>query len=282
MFTLNCRGRLLVISQPIVMGIINTTPDSFYSNSRHASVETALKQAGQMILEGATILDIGGQSTRPGSNPLSQEEETSRVLPVIEAIRKQFPDIYLSIDTYQPGVAKRAVDAGADLINDISGGSFDPNMLSTVAELGVPYVCMHIKGDSHSMHQEQTYTDITQEVLDYFIHRIADCIHQGIKDIIIDPGFGFSKNSQQNFLLLKDLEVFHILQKPLLFGISRKSTIYKTLGIAPEESLNGTTVLNTAALLKGAHILRVHDVREAVEAIKLVNQLIIKNFPTLK
>lgn len=273
MFTLNCNGRLLVIEEPIVMGIINATPDSFYSSSRQLAVDDALKQAEKMLQEGATILDIGGQSTRPGSKPLNAEEELARVTPIIEAIANQFPDAFISIDTYHSLVAKKAVSSGACIVNDISGGTFDSLMLTTIGVLRVPYICMHLKGTVDTMHQKPTYVDVMEEVLDYFILRLAACSQAGIIDTIIDPGFGFSKNSEHNFSILKNLEVFKILRKPLLLGVSRKSTIYKTLGIPVENSLNGTTVLNTAGLLKGATILRVHDVKEAMEAIKLTQYL---------
>lgn len=273
MFTLNCKGRLLVIAQPIVMGIINTTPDSFYSGSRQQSVDGALKKAEEMIGEGATILDIGGQSTRPGSTPLTVKEELIRVMPIIAAIHRQFPDCFISVDTYYTKVAREAVEHGASLVNDISGGSFDLAMPATIASLHVPYICMHVKGPVKTMHENPVYDNVTQEVLDYFIQRIADCTQEGINDIIIDPGFGFSKNSAHNFQLLKSLEVFQMLKRPLLLGVSRKSSIYKTLGIPIEESLNGTTVLHTAGLLKGANILRVHDVKEAMEAIALTGHL---------
>jgi dihydropteroate synthase len=269
MFTLNCRGKLLVIDEPIVMGIINTTPDSFYVGSRQASIAAAVEKAGQMLADGATLLDIGGQSTRPGAVLLDAEEELGRVLPVIEAIHTQFPAAILSIDTYHSRVVRQAVTAGASIVNDISGGSFDENMLDTVAALNTPYVCMHIKGHAQDMHENPKYENVVREVLDYFIRRVETCRQKGIEDIIIDPGFGFSKNSTHNFTLLKHLEVFSMLEKPVLLGISRKSTVYKTLGITADEALNGTTVLHTAGLLKGASILRVHDVKEAVEAIKL-------------
>ncbi|MEO7530793.1 MAG: dihydropteroate synthase [Sediminibacterium sp.] len=273
MFTLNCKGRLLVIDSPVVMGIINVTPDSFYSESRRPSVTAALQTAEKMLREGATILDIGGQSTRPGSDALSVDEETARVIPVIEAICKQFPDSFLSIDTYHAKLARTAVDHGVCMVNDISGGFFDKDMLTTVADLRVPYVCMHLKGTVNTMHTNPQYEDVTKEVLTYFIERTAACENAGIKDMIVDPGFGFSKNSTHNFQLLKQLEVFSILKKPVLLGISRKSTIYKTLGITAEDALNGTTVLHTAGLLKGAAMLRVHDVKEAMEAIKLTSYL---------
>jgi dihydropteroate synthase len=273
MFTLNCKGRLLEIGAPVAMGIINATPDSFYSNSRAQTLTNALQTAEKMLKEGATILDIGGQSTRPGATRLPAAEEAGRVTAMIAAIKKEFPESFISIDTYRSLVAIQAVEGGADMINDISGGSFDRDMLATVAGLHVPYICMHLKGTPETMHTNPSYQDVTTEVLDYFIERINACTKAGIHDVIIDPGFGFSKNSTQNFQLLKEFEVFSILQKPLLLGISRKSTIYKTLGITPEEALNGTTVLHTAGLLKGATILRVHDVKEAMEAIRLTGFL---------
>lgn len=274
MFTLNCCGRLLVIDRPIVMGIINPTPDSFYSGSRHESVDEALAKAGEMLRQGATILDIGGQSTRPGSGIAGVEMEIKRVLPVMEAIHHVFPNAYISIDTFQSKVAKAAVKAGAVMVNDISGGSFDKNMLATVANLQTPYVCMHLKGSVDTMHTTFQYEAVCKEVVDYFIQKIAECTQAGIHDMILDPGFGFSKSSAENFDLLKHFEVFTILQKPILLGVSRKSTIYKTLGLTANESLNGTTVLHTAGLLKGATILRAHDVKEAMQAILLTQPLL--------
>lgn len=269
--TVNCNGKLLALDKPVVMGIINVTPDSFYSGSRSAGVQQALEQAGKMVAEGAAILDIGGQSTRPGSETIGAEEETGRVVPVIQAIKEAFPCTFISIDTYYAAVAQAAVQAGAEMVNDISGGTIDNDMLATVARLKVPYICMHIKGTPATMQQHAVYNNITKEVLEYFIERIAACRKAGITDIIADPGFGFAKTPTHNFTLLRNLDVFKILGVPVLAGISRKSTIYKTLGITADEALNGTTVLNTIALLNGAHILRVHDVKEAVEAVKLVN-----------
>ncbi len=271
MFTLNCKGRLLVIDSPIVMGIINTTPDSFYSGSRKSKVDEALQTAAQMLNDGAAILDIGGQSTRPGSEQISAAEELKRVIPIIEAIHKEFPESFISIDTYHATVAEHAVEAGASIVNDISGGMMDENMLATVANLKVPFVCMHIKGTPQNMQLQAVYENVTKEVLDFFIHQTEKCRLAGIHDVIIDPGFGFGKTIAHNFTLLKELNVFKMLQKPLLLGISRKSLIYKILGITAEEALNGTTVLNTIGLLKGANILRAHDVKEAMETIKLVS-----------
>ncbi len=269
MFTLNCNGRLLVITQPIVMGIINVTPDSFYANSRTTTVTDVLRQAEKMLADGATILDIGGMSTRPGSIKISEDDELIRVLPCVIALTNEFPEAFLSIDTYQSNVAKACVDAGVHLINDISGGSLDENMLQTVANCKVTYVCMHMKGSPQNMQQLAAYEHVTKEVLDYFIRKLHDCKEAGIHDVIIDPGFGFAKTIEHNFKLLRELEIFKILQKPLLIGISRKATIYKTLNITSDEALNGTTVLNTIAINKGANILRVHDVKEAMEVIKL-------------
>lgn len=269
MYTLNCKGRLLVIEKPVVMGILNLTPDSFYSGSRVQVMEQVLQRAGQMIDEGATILDIGGQSTRPGSNRISAEEELQRVLPAIKSIKEKYPSTFLSIDTYHSTVAKEAVAAGADIVNDISAGEMDMQMLSTVSAINVPYIAMHMKGTPETMQQNATYENVTKEVVDYFIHKIEACKNAGIKDIIIDPGFGFGKTIEHNFQLLKKLDVFKIFNVPVLAGLSRKATIYKTLQLSPEESLNGTTVLNTIAITKGASVLRVHDVKEAMQVIHL-------------
>ncbi len=270
MFTLNCKGRLLMIDKPVVMGILNITPDSFYGSSRTLVADEALRKAERMIAEGAAILDVGGQSTRPGSKEIGAAAEAERVLPVIEAIVENFPDIYISADTYHAALAEQAVDAGACIINDISGGGFDSNMLAAIARMKVPYVCMHIKGTPQTMQHNPVYENVTGEVLEYFIKKIDDCTQAGIHDIIIDAGFGFGKTIAHNFELLRNLSVFRMLEKPVMIGISRKSTVYKTLGITAEEALNGTTVLHTIGILNGAHILRVHDVKEAVETIKLL------------
>lgn len=269
MFTINCRGQLLILHPPVVMGILNITPDSFYRHSRLQREDEWLQRAAQMLEEGAAILDIGGQSTRPGSKSIGPTEEMERVLPAITAIHKAFPEAVISVDTYHHAVAKAAVEAGASLVNDISAGNLDPEMISTVASLQVPYIAMHMKGTPATMQQWAQYDDPVTEVLDYFVDIVQACKNAGIRDIIIDPGFGFAKNPKQNFALLKNLEVLHALELPLLVGVSRKSMIWKTLGTSPEESLNGSTVLHTLALQKGAHILRVHDVKEAVEVAKL-------------
>ena len=271
MFTLNCNGRLLVINKPIVMGIINITPDSFYKDSRFQTEDEVLQQVSKVLNDGATILDIGGQSTRPRSVRLSETEEAERVLPVIESVNKNFTDAFISVDTYHAAVAVQAVAAGASIVNDISGGTMDENMLATVGELHVPYICMHIQGKPETMQQNPVYENVTREVLDFFIHQTEKCRLNNINDVIIDPGFGFGKTFSHNFQLLKNLSVFKMLDKPILAGLSRKATIYKTLKITAEESLNGTAVLNTIALLNGANILRVHDVKEAMQAIELIN-----------
>jgi dihydropteroate synthase len=274
MFTLNCKGRLLKIEKPIVMGIINITTDSFYSGSRNAGVDAALSTAEKMLSEGAHILDIGGQSTRPGAQNIGAEKELENVLPVIQAIVSKFPEAFVSIDTYFASVAKQAVEAGAHIVNDISGGNLDKNMLQTVGSLHVPYICMHTKGTPEIMQQLVHYENVTLEILDYFIKKIEECRLAGIADVVIDPGFGFAKTTEQNFELLKNLQLFSMLQKPLLVGLSRKNTIYKTLKTTPENALNGTTVLNTVALQNGAHILRTHDVKEAIETVELMQNII--------
>lgn len=270
MFTLNCNGSLLVLDRPLVMGIINATPDSFYIGSRFQGVDGILHQAEKMLKDGAAILDIGGQSTRPGSKQVGADEEMNRIIAAIESLNHNFPLSIISIDTYYSKVAREAIAAGAGMVNDISGGNFDPAMIETVGQLCVPYVCMHIKGTPETMHQNPTYENVTREVLDYFIQKTDVCKKAGIHDVIIDPGFGFGKTISHNFRLLKDLSNFTVLGKPLMSGISRKSTIYKTLEVTAEEALNGTTVLNTISLLNGANILRVHDVKEAAEVVKLI------------
>ena len=269
MFTLNCKGRLLSAEKPLVMGIINTTPDSFFEGSRQPATTALLQKAAQMLAEGASILDIGGQSTRPGSHLLSQEEELQRVIGPIAALHRQLPEAVISVDTFYAKVAAEAVAAGASIVNDISGGEMDAGMLATVAALKVPYICMHMKGTPQTMQEYTQYDDLVKEVIDYFIRRLDGCKKAGIHDVVIDPGFGFAKTIAQNFALLKDLSLLKILDKPLLAGLSRKGTVYKTLGTTAEDALNGTTVLNTIALQNGASILRVHDVKEAVEAVTL-------------
>ncbi len=269
MFTLNCKGRILVVDKPLVMGIINATPDSFYNGSRHQTTDDILRQAEQMLKEGAAILDIGGQSTRPGSEKRSAEEELKRVIAPVEAIHKNFPEAFISADTYYSKVAMEAVAAGASIVNDISAGSIDENMIAAVAALQVPYVLMHMPGTPQTMQQQAQYENVTREILDFFIQKKDELHKAGIHDIIVDCGFGFGKTAVHNFELLRNLSLFKMLDAPVLLGISRKSFIYKTLGITVEEALNGTTVLNTIGLMNGAGILRVHDVKEAVQAVDL-------------
>jgi dihydropteroate synthase len=269
MFSLNCKGKLIFTETPLLMGILNLTKDSFYAGSRMQNIEAIKNKAVQMINEGADILDLGAQSTRPASTRITAEEELEKLLPAIEILKNNFPQIIISIDTYHADVAKKCVEAGAAIVNDISGGEMDKNMITTVAKLKVPYICMHMKGVPETMQHQTQYEDILKEILDFFIAKINECKAAGIDDVIVDPGFGFGKNISQNLYLLKHLRVFKMLEKPILAGISRKSTIYKTLKIPVEESLNGTTVLNTIALLNGASILRVHDVKEARETVKL-------------
>lgn len=272
MFTLNCKGRLVVLDKPVVMGILNVTPDSFYDGSR-VDRDGILSRAAQMLNEGASILDIGGQSTRPGSEQIGASKELDRIMDCISIVHTEFPEAILSADTYHSSVARAAVEAGVSIINDVSGGTLDAEMLNTVASLKVPYVCMHMRGTPETMQQLASYDDVTASVLDFLIQRLVDCKAAGIQDVIIDPGFGFAKTITHNFQLLKQLDTFKMLERPMLVGLSRKSTIYKTLGISPGESLNGTTVLHTVALLKHATILRVHDVKEAMQAIELVSAM---------
>lgn len=268
MYTFNCKGRLLSWSQPIVMGILNVTPDSFYSGSRIGSRERLLREAEEMLNEGAKILDIGGMSSRPSAADISIDEELNRTIPAIEDISRHFPHTFISVDSYRLPVIENALDAGACLINDISGGQ-EPAILDLAARKVVPYICMHMRGTPQTMQKLTDYEDLTRDVLDYFIRQKADCIQRGIKDLIIDPGFGFAKKPAQNFQLLKHLSVLKMLELPVMVGLSRKSSIYKTLGITAEEALNGTTVMNTLALQNGASVLRVHDVKEAVETVRL-------------
>jgi dihydropteroate synthase len=272
MFTLDCKGRLLKLDHPLVMGIINITPDSFYSGSRQQDIGVMLKKAEQMLRDGATILDIGGQSTRPGSKKITADEELERIVEPIRAARQYFPEAFISIDTFYSRVAAEAVAAGADIINDISAGSMDAMMTETAALLKVPYVLMHMKGDPQTMQQQPEYSHTVEEVFDFLKQKKEECSSAGIKDIIIDPGFGFGKTIRHNFELLHELASFRRLDSPLLVGLSRKSTIFKTLGVTADEALNGTTALNTIALMNGASILRVHDVKEAKEAITLFKE----------
>lgn len=272
MHTIQSRGQLLSFSRPNIMGILNLTPDSFYAASR-TSLQSLIDKAGSMIEAGADMLDIGGQSTRPDSRWLEANEEADRVLPAIELLSKSFPQTLLSIDTFYASVAREACVLGAGMINDVSGGNLDEAMIDTVAQCRVPYVCMHMRGTPQSMQSQTIYTDLVGDIIDYFTAKIEQCRQAGIVDLILDPGFGFSKDRAQNFHLLAHLENLHVLRKPLLVGLSRKSLIYKTIGGDASTALNGTSILNTIALQKGAHILRVHDVKEAKEVVHLTQAL---------
>lgn len=271
--SINCKGKLILLDSPKVMGILNLTPDSFYDGGSYSSVSEALKKVEKMLAEGADFIDIGAYSSKQNAEYVSSEEEIQRLIPVLEEIVKNFPQAIISIDTFRAEVAKRAIDVGASIINDISGGLLDEQMFDEVARAQVPYILMHMRGTPQDMQQHAVYEDITQEVALYFSKRIALAIEKGIKDIIIDPGFGFAKTLDQNYELMKNLSFFKNLNVPILSGISRKSMIYKYLGISSEDALNGTTALNMFSLLNGANILRVHDVKEAVECVKLYNKL---------
>lgn len=271
--SLNCRGQLLSLDQPVVMGILNVTPDSFFDGGRYNSETDALRQVERMLEEGAAIIDIGGMSSRPGAALIAVEEELRRVLPPIEAIATAFPDAIISIDTVRAQVAHAAVAAGASIVNDISAAAFDEAMYPTVAELEVPYVLMHMQGSPKTMQLKPDYDDVVREVLDFFIAEIGKLRALGVKDIVLDPGFGFGKAVEHNYQLLKQMHVFGITELPLLAGLSRKSMINKVLKTKPAQALNGTTALNMVALQQGAKILRVHDVRPAVETVKLWQQL---------
>jgi dihydropteroate synthase len=271
--TLNINGRLINLDRPKVMGILNVTPDSFFDGGRFTSDSEILHQAEKMIVEGADFIDVGGYSTRPGAREVTAEEESARVLNAIHLIKKHFPDALVSIDTFRATVASAAIREGAGLINDVSGGQLDPLMFTTVAALKVPYVLMHMRGTPQTMTQQTQYDDLIRDIIQFFHKRISELTALGVKDIIVDPGFGFAKTREQNFLLLDQLEYLTVLGKPLLAGLSRKSMIWKTLNIKPEEALNGTTALHAIALLKGASIIRVHDVKASVEVVNLMHAL---------
>ncbi len=273
MKTLNLRGTLLDVSSPTVMGIINVTPDSFYAGSRVEAIENLLAKAGTMLEQGATFLDIGGYSSRPDADDIAEGEEIKRVIEPIRQIKAAYPQAIISIDTFRATVAAQAIASGADIINDISGGNLDPKMHALVGDLQVPYIGMHMRGTPQTMRRQNTYEDMVRDIVLYFADMLEKLERLGAKDVVIDPGFGFAKNITQNFELLKSLAFFQHLERPLLVGLSRKSMIYRTLGVKSEEALNGTTVLNTVALLNGASILRVHDVKEAIEAVRLVEQI---------
>ncbi|MCF0068984.1 dihydropteroate synthase [Dyadobacter sp. CY261] len=267
--TLNVRGRLLDLSTPVVMGILNITPDSFYSGSRVSSVDQIIEKAGQMLSEGAVMIDIGGYSTRPGAQEVSAEEEGDRIESAVEPLAKYFPELIISVDTFRAEVAERGICKGGHIVNDVAGGTLDDAMFDTVARLRVPYILMHMRGTPRTMNQLTTYERLVPDILRDLRGKVMVLQSKGVADLIIDPGFGFAKTIVQNFELMRELAQFKLLGYPVLVGISRKTTIHKTLDISPEEALNGTTVLNTLALERGASILRVHDVKPAVEAVKL-------------
>jgi dihydropteroate synthase len=272
--TIRYNGDLIELSKPLVMGILNITPDSFFDGGEFNTLEKALKQTEKMISEGASIIDIGACSTRPGAAEVSLEEEIKRLLPIVTNVRKEFPSILISIDTYRANIAERLVDAVGDcIINDISGGTLDNKMFETIARLKVPYILMHIQGTPQTMQQNPTYQNVTKEVIKQLSKGVFKLHELGVSDVIIDPGFGFGKTLDHNYELFNNLDAFRMFELPLLIGISRKSMIFRLLEQTPEESMHGTTVLNTLALVAGADILRVHDVKPAVEAIKIIDQL---------
>jgi dihydropteroate synthase len=271
--TWSVNGRLVDFSTPKVMGILNVTPDSFYDGSRYDRFDSALIQAEKMASEGADMIDVGGYSSRPGADDVSPDEEATRVTGIIAAIAKKFPDVVISIDTFRSSVAAKALDAGATVINDITGGDHDAELRKLAIAHRAPYIVMHMRGNPKTMNQLTHYDDVVKDVLTSLEKKVHDYQREGLTDIAIDAGFGFAKNVEQNFALLRDLEAFGMIRKPLVVGISRKSMIWRTLEIKPEEALNGTTALNMVALMKGAAILRVHDVREAVECVKLYRRI---------
>ena len=267
--TINCKGQLIDLSTPKIMGILNVTPNSFYDGGKFTLSENGLSQVGKILEEGATFIDIGAYSSKPNAEFVSEEEERSRILPVVKSILKQFPDALISIDTFRSEIAAVCIENGAAIINDISAGNLDEKMMDVVAKYNVPYIMMHMRGTPQTMQSQTNYENIIKEMLFYFSEKVNKARSLGINDLIIDPGFGFAKTLEQNYEVLQNLELFKMLDLPILAGISRKSMVYKPLGVTANEALNGTTVLNTIALSKGANILRVHDVKEALECVKL-------------
>ena len=267
--TINCKGNLINLDTPKVMGILNLTPDSFYDGGEFLSEKDILKQVEKMLAEGADFIDVGGQSSRPQAQRITWEEELKRVLPPIQSILKEFPETLVSIDTFYSEIARHAVENGAAIINDISAGTIDSKMFETVGDLQVPYILMHMQGTPETMQNHPIYKNIIQDIVYFLSEKIAQLREFGINDIVIDPGFGFGKTLEDNYTILNHLDLFSVLELPLLVGASRKSMIYNLLEITPQEALNGTTIVNTLALTKGANILRVHDVKEAVESIKI-------------
>ncbi len=271
--TINCNGNLIDLSSPKVMGILNVTPNSFYDGGKHNDEKSILSQVEKMLDEGATFIDIGGYSSKPNAEFVSEKEELQRLIPIIQKIIYEFPNVILSVDTFRSKIAKEAIENGAAIVNDISAGNIDDTMFQTIAELQVPYIMMHMKGTPQTMQTLSHYDNIIKEMMFYFSEKVAKARSLGINDILLDPGFGFAKTIQQNFEILSNLELFQLMDIPILVGLSRKSMIYKTLDINAEIALNGTTTLHTVSLLKGAKIVRVHDVKEAVECIKLLKNL---------
>ena len=271
--TLNIRGKLYPLDKPRIMGIVNVTPDSFYEGSRIEKEKELLKIVEEMLRNGADFIDIGGYSSRPGANKITEEEEQSRVIPAIRSVIKNFPEALISIDTFRSSIARQAFYEGAAMINDISGGQLDDKMFKTISEIGLPYVLMHMRGDPQNMNSLTEYDNLFKEMGLYFSKRVYQLNTLGVSDIILDPGFGFSKSLDQNYELLKNFTYFEVIGNPLLVGLSRKSMIFKLLDVQPSEALNGTTVLNTLALLKKASILRVHDIKEAVQVVKIIEKL---------
>ncbi len=269
---INCKGKLVDLTEPKIMGILNTTPDSFFAGSRSQNIDSALKRIEKLLEEGADFIDIGGMSTRPGSAEVSETEELERVVPVVEAAVHKFPEILISVDTYRAKVARETIETGAAILNDISAGSMDENLFQTVAALQVPYILMHMQGTPQNMQQNPVYDDVTLEVNQFLSEKIRVLKELGVNDIILDPGFGFGKTVQHNYELFKNMDLLGFWEFPLLVGISRKSMITRLLDIPPDEALNGTTVLNTLALQKGAKILRVHDVKEAQQTLMIWKQ----------
>ena len=272
--TINLNGRLIDLSKPIVMGILNVTPDSFFDGGKYKTVKKVVNRAEEILEQGGTIIDIGAVSTKPGSEGISTKDEIERLLPAVKAVRKEFPHAFISIDTYRSWVALKAIeDCGPCIVNDVSGGNFDPHMFDTIGKLGVPYILMHMLGTPLKMQDNPVYEDIIRDISLFFTDRVKQLNKAGVKDVIIDPGFGFGKTLQQNYELLNRLDSFKVFQLPVMVGVSRKSMINKLLGTKPEEALNGTSVINTLALMGGADLLRVHDVREAVEAVRIMNMV---------
>ena len=273
MKSINCKGKLIDLNSPKVMGILNITPDSFFDGGKFQHEKTIISQVEKMLLNGATFIDVGAYSSRPGAKHISEEEELNRILPVMDLLTSKFPEILISIDTFRSKVAEQCIALGASLINDISAGSLDKDMFNTVAKLQVPYIIMHMQGTPRTMQKKPTYENVVKDVLFYFSKKISELRNLGVNDIITDVGFGFGKNLEHNYELLNNLDLLKNLEVPTLVGVSRKSMLFKPLGISPNDALNATTSANTIALLKGANILRVHDVKEAVEAVKIVQLL---------